>query len=197
MSSNCIYYVYAYLRNDGTPYYIGKGKGNRAFSKYRRVKPPPRNRIVLVETMLSELGAYAIERRLIRWWGRKDLGTGILVNLTDGGEGMSNPTQSVRDKLRESFYSRPNPMQGKTQSDDVKRASAKRWADTNKSRQWFTNGVDSKFCTECPEGWVKGRSIKWTTSAGRKWYNNGVENMSSLTHPGEGWVKGMIKPKRS
>lgn len=116
-----IYYVYAYLRSDGTPYYIGKGKKSRAFNSHGSISvPKDKSRIVFLETNLSEVGALALERRMIRWYGRKDLGTGILRNMTDGGEGISGliVSEETRRKLSDA-------QKGKKHSEETRRKMSK------------------------------------------------------------------------
>jgi hypothetical protein len=114
-----MYYTYAYLREDGTPYYIGKGNKSqyRAYGKHLRgLTPKDRNKILILKDNITEEEAFKHEIYMIAVFGRKDLGTGILRNLTDGGEGTSGIVRSdeYRKKLREKRRPRTEEEKRKT-----------------------------------------------------------------------------------
>lgn len=100
-----IYYVYAYLRTDGTPYYIGKGKNSRYKENHSVPLPKDPARIVFLEKNLSNIGACALERRYIRWYGRQIDNSGILLNQTEGGDGGNTSLSPgyVRAKQQNKF----------------------------------------------------------------------------------------------
>lgn len=90
-----------YCREDGTPYYIGKGKGYRMHSTHNHKSGlPPRDRRKFLKTNLTEEESFRHEMYMIHVLGRKDNGTGILRNLTDGGEGNSGCIQSEETKKK-------------------------------------------------------------------------------------------------
>lgn len=95
-----VFYTYLYLRYDGTPYYVGKGSGIRAFTNSGRnfaKKPLDEDRIIIQE-FDSEQDAFEAEKFLISFYGRKDTNAGCLLNMTDGGDGCSGHVHSEESK---------------------------------------------------------------------------------------------------
>ncbi len=102
-----IFYVYEHWRPDrDIPFYVGKGKDNRAYNFKRNFHY---NNIVkklsdlgmcvevrLVASGLEESIAFDIEEQRIAFWRASGV---ILANYTDGGEGVSNPSPEVRFKI--------------------------------------------------------------------------------------------------
>lgn len=179
------FYTYAYLREDRTPYYVGKGKGRRIYQTIGKpCNKPPKNRIIFLKQNLSEEEAFKHEIYMIFVYGRKDLGTGILRNKTNGGEGISGFTHSEetrrkiseknkgkklteehKEKLREANKNQSEETRRKkahknnnfAKGNKIDRKIVDRLTEQKKQRKWWNNGIEQKFCQQCPNGWSSGR----------------------------------------
>lgn len=111
MGKELKYYIYFHinpLKNE--IFYVGKGYGNRSHSKHSRNKfwNHTINKyktfcVDIIENGLSENEAYKREKYWIDRIGRRDLGKGTLVNMTNGGEGTSGYKVSGETKKKMSL----------------------------------------------------------------------------------------------
>jgi len=74
------FYVYQYITDSGTPYYIGKGSGRRMHRHHTKTTVPPVERRIVIKDGLTNEEAKQLEGELITKYGRK-LDGGILDNI--------------------------------------------------------------------------------------------------------------------
>jgi len=127
-----MYYVYLWVREDRTPYYVGKGKEYRAYVKHtwgkRWISPPPKDRIVIVKYFDNEEESYLFEEELISVYKRKSEG-GILINRSIGGKNRASLIRSKeeKEKLR-------NESLKKYQKSEKGKETYNKWVKENKER---------------------------------------------------------------
>lgn len=101
-------------RNDEV-FYIGMGQDRRWLRHFTRVdRHPMTHRMNLLKTQgvqptvsfictgIDSEFAALVEQETISKFGRRDLGKGPLLNLTDGGDGCNNPSPETRKRMSES-----------------------------------------------------------------------------------------------
>ena len=114
--------IYRHLKPNGEVFYIGIGKPGRSKSKSDR-NPYWHNivnkygyEIQILKSDLTWEEACELEKILIAFYGRKELGTGPLVNMTEGGDGRRGSITSDETKAKLSKLAK-----GKVTSEETKR----------------------------------------------------------------------------
>lgn len=131
------FYVYMLSRPCGTPFYVGVGsKWRITHHEYEAIKRRARtHKAAIIRKLIAggERVAYLIvgwfdtwsegaevERLLIAQHGRRDIGTGILVNRTDGGEGVPNLKWEMTEARATGIARASEKARGRKLSEDHK-----------------------------------------------------------------------------
>lgn len=68
-------------------------------------------------------------------------------------------SMEARQRISNATKGNKNPMFGKHHSIEAKQKIGANTSAANTGKKWFTNGIQSKFCKECPSGFVPGRHL--------------------------------------
>lgn len=113
--------VYRHRKPCGEVFYVGIGNKKRPYLKsdrnkfWARVVKKYGYEVEVVATCLSWQAACDLEVLMILAYGRRDLGTGTLVNLTAGGDGAKGLVHSeeTRQKMSAALSGENSPWYGK------------------------------------------------------------------------------------
>jgi NUMOD3 motif len=106
------FYCYVYHDENRVPIYVGKGSKYRAnthkgkstnrrlHNKLKKMQREGKEPVVTITVVENEQAAFTQEARLIAQYGRADLNTGTLYNLSDGGEGSSGRQNSPTHRAK-------------------------------------------------------------------------------------------------
>ena len=201
------FYTYIYLREDKTPYYVGKGKGIR-WKRPHSVTTPPDDRVIFFVENTTEDWAHFCEMFLIDYWGRLNDGTGILENLTDGGEGTSGRIleEDTKNKISASMMGHKGAFSGKKLSETHKeriakgREGKKQSEEAKQKLRVIASQRSEDLKRRMGEKNRGKRASKETRELlskmkkGKVWWNNGKEETLSKETPGPEWKRGR-RPK--
>jgi hypothetical protein len=139
-------YVYRHIRLDkNEPFYIGIGTdGNFTRAKEKTRRSDFWNKIVSktdyeIEILFENIDIEEAKKKEIEFislYGRKNLGTGTLANLTDGGDGafgrVFSHSEETKKKMSEQRKGLKSSRKGKKLSDEQR----KRMSDSKKGKSW-------------------------------------------------------------
>lgn len=119
--------IYAYINEEGQFYYIGRGRPGREKENHKKLKVPPKDRIIILHKNLSLTESVEYEKALIQFYGRKCDG-GILENKSIGGHSGALGVSSWNKGLKCEYVSESNkkrkgelhPLYGKPRSEETK-----------------------------------------------------------------------------
>ncbi len=127
------YCVYGHYGDEGICFYVGIGDRKRPYTFIGRSRfwenyvkkhcSMGKPEVAIWHSALTWNQAVEHEKFWVAIYGRRDIGTGALVNLTDGGEGMANPSRETRKKISEANKGSKNPNWGKPSYNSGKPAS--------------------------------------------------------------------------
>ena len=136
--------IYRHTRLDNnTVFYIGIGTKTRAFSKHKRNKywnniiNKTNYEVQILKSDLTWEDACEMEKVLISWFGRRDLGLGTLVNLTDGGEGTQGII--VSDKTKQNMSISATGRKHSNEAKEKNRIASSNVSEETKLKRYLKN----------------------------------------------------------